>query len=60
MIADTISAALNAANTVGADTPRSLAIGVASMAGRQERFDHLPGDADTIKSYVRAFAERVA
>ncbi len=34
--------------------------GVASMAGRQERFDHLPGDADTIKSYVRAFAERVA
>lgn len=32
--------------------------GVASLAGRKERFDRLPGEADTIKAYVRAFAER--
>ncbi|MBJ7410613.1 MAG: threonine synthase, partial [Phenylobacterium sp.] len=32
--------------------------GFASMAGRPERFDRLPGEADTIKAYVRAFAER--
>ena len=32
--------------------------GVASLAGRTERFDRLPGEADTIKAYVRAFAER--
>ncbi|HEX7887254.1 MAG TPA: threonine synthase, partial [Phenylobacterium sp.] len=32
--------------------------GVASLSGRAERFDHLPGEADTIKAYVRAFAER--
>jgi threonine synthase len=31
--------------------------GVASLADRPERFDRLPGDADTIKAYVRAFAE---
>jgi threonine synthase len=31
--------------------------GVASLSGRRERFDRLPGDADTIKAYVRAFAE---
>jgi threonine synthase len=35
------------------DLPR----GVASLAGRKERFDRLPGEADTIKAYVRAFAE---
>jgi len=35
----------------------SLPRGVASLAGRKERFDHLPGEADTIKAYVRAFAE---
>jgi threonine synthase len=35
----------------------SLPRGVASLAGRPERFDRLPGDADTIKAYVRAFAE---
>ena len=32
--AETTSASENAANTVGVDTPRSLAIGVASIAGR--------------------------
>lgn len=32
--------------------------GTASLAGREERFDRLPGEADTIKAYVRAFAER--
>lgn len=32
--------------------------GVASLSGRAERFDRLPGEADTIKAYVRAFAER--
>jgi len=31
--------------------------GVASLAERPERFDRLPGEADTIKAYVRAFAE---
>lgn len=31
--------------------------GVASLSGRKERFDRLPGEADTIKAYVRAFAE---
>jgi threonine synthase len=31
--------------------------GTASLAGRRERFDRLPGEADTIKAYVRAFAE---
>lgn len=35
----------------------ALPRGVASLAGRPERFDRLPGDADTIKAYVRAFAE---
>lgn len=29
----------------------------AHLAGREERFDRLPADADTIKAYVRAFAE---
>ena len=28
-----------------------------SLAAKPERFDHLPADADTIKAYVRAFAE---
>lgn len=32
--------------------------GVGGLAGRPERFDRLPGEADTIKAYVRAFAER--
>jgi threonine synthase len=35
----------------------ALPRGVASLADRPERFDRLPGDADTIKAYVRAFAE---
>ncbi len=35
----------------------ALPRGTASLAGRKERFDHLPGEADTIKAYVRAFAE---
>ena len=30
--------------------------GVASLAGRKETFDRLPGEADTMKAYVRAFA----
>ena len=34
----------------------TLTSGAASLAGREERFDRLPGDADTIKAYVRAFA----
>jgi threonine synthase len=29
----------------------------AHLAGKDERFDRLPADADTIKAYVRAFAE---
>ncbi|WP_296596320.1 threonine synthase [Phenylobacterium sp.] len=37
----------------------ALPRGVASLADRKERFDRLPGEADTIKAYVRAFAERV-
>ena len=28
-----------------------------NLAGKAERFDRLPADADTIKAYVRAFAE---
>jgi threonine synthase len=35
----------------------ALPRGVSSLAGRPERFDRLPGDADMIKAYVRAFAE---
>jgi len=35
------------------DLPR----GVADLAAKPERFDRLPADADTIKAYVRAFAE---
>ena len=35
----------------------ALPRGTASLAGRKERFDRLPGEADTIKAYVRAFAE---
>ncbi len=31
--------------------------GVASLAGRREIFDRLPAQADTLKAYVRAFAE---
>jgi threonine synthase len=34
----------------------SLPRGVASLADRPERFDHLPAEAETIKAYVRAFA----
>ncbi|MFZ5718906.1 MAG: threonine synthase [Pseudomonadota bacterium] len=34
----------------------ALPRGASSLAGREERFDRLPGDADTIKAYVRAFA----
>jgi threonine synthase len=35
----------------------ALPRGTASLAGRPERFDRLPGDAEVIKAYVRAFAE---
>jgi threonine synthase len=35
----------------------SLPRGAADLAGRQERFARLPAEADTIKSYVRTFAE---
>lgn len=35
----------------------ALPRGASSFAGREERFDRLPGDAETIKAYVRAFAE---
>ena len=35
------------------DLPR----GVASLAGREERYDRLPGETDTITAYVRAFSE---
>ena len=31
--------------------------GVADLSDRPERFDRLPAEADTIKAYVRAFAE---
>jgi threonine synthase len=31
--------------------------GVADLAKRPERFDRLPAEADTIKAYIRAFAE---
>jgi threonine synthase len=31
--------------------------GVADLAQRPERFDRLPAEADTIKAYIRAFAE---
>ena len=27
-----------------------------NLAGKAERFDRLPADADTIKAYVQAFA----
>jgi threonine synthase len=35
----------------------SLPRGVADLADRPERFDRLPAEPDTIKAYVRAFAE---
>ena len=35
----------------------ALPRGVANLAGRAERFDRLPGEAEVIKAYVRAFAE---
>jgi threonine synthase len=35
----------------------ALPRGEARHADRSERFDRLPGEADTIKAYVRAFAE---
>ena len=38
------------------ETP-SLPRSAQNLAGRPERFDRLPADADTIKAYVRAFAE---
>ena len=31
--------------------------GVANLAGRRERYDRLPAEPETIKAYVRAFAE---
>ena len=36
-------------------TPQ-LPRGVADLAGRPERFDRLPAEAESIKAYVRAFA----
>ena len=41
------------ASGVTPDLPR----GVASLADREETFDRLPGEAETIKAYVRAFSE---
>jgi threonine synthase len=41
------------ASGVTPDLPR----GVANLSARPERFDRLPGEAETIKAYVRAFAE---
>ncbi len=35
----------------------SLPRGVVSLAGRKEIFDRLPAEADTLKAYVRTFAE---
>lgn len=35
----------------------ALPRGASSLADRPERFDRLPADPDTIKAYVRAFAE---
>lgn len=35
----------------------TLPRGVANLSARPEKFDRLPGEADTIKAYVRAFAE---
>jgi threonine synthase len=35
----------------------ALPRGAADLAGRPERFDRLPAEADTIKAYVRAFSE---
>jgi threonine synthase len=35
----------------------TLPRGAADLAGRPERFDRLPADTETIKAYVRAFAE---
>jgi threonine synthase len=31
--------------------------GAADLAGRPERYDRLPAETETIKAYVRAFAE---
>ena len=38
------------------ETP-ALPRGAKGLAGKAERFDRLPADADTIKAYVQAFAE---
>lgn len=35
----------------------TLPRGVANLADRRERYEHLPAEAETIKAYVRAFAE---
>ncbi|MFN4177578.1 threonine synthase [Phenylobacterium sp.] len=35
----------------------ALPRGVANLADRRERYEHLPAEAETIKAYVRAFAE---
>lgn len=37
--------------------PPALPRGVANLADRRERYDRLPAEAETIKAYVRAFAE---
>jgi threonine synthase len=38
-------------------TPPPLPLGVDDLGGRPERFARLPAEPDTIKAYVRAFAE---
>jgi threonine synthase len=45
---------VKAAAGVAPELPR----GSVSLAKRSERYDRLPADADAIKAYVRAFAER--
>ena len=35
----------------------ALPRGASDLANRPERFDRLPAEAETIKAYVRAFAE---
>jgi threonine synthase len=45
---------VKAAAGVAPELPR----GSVSLAKRSERYDRLPADADSIKAYVRAFAER--
>ncbi|MDB5475477.1 MAG: thrC [Phenylobacterium sp.] len=43
--------------TAAAGVAPELPRGAANLAKRTERYDRLPADAETIKAYVRAFAE---